>query len=201
LALRLKFTKASVIDASNVVARGGLVVYPTDTVYGLGCDPKNEDAVERLFAAKRREAKPIPLLCDSLESASKLVVVSPLASELAKRFWPGALTIVAPLSARLPFLVHQGTGTLGVRVPGSALCREFVARCGGVLTGTSANVSGHGPCRTAAEAERELGRTVDLILDGGRLAKAESTVVRVTGGRIEVLRQGAIGVTEKGDRR
>jgi L-threonylcarbamoyladenylate synthase len=174
-----------------------LVVYPTDTVYGLGCDPRNEDAVARLFAAKRREAKPIPIMCDGVESASRLVVFTPRARELAERFWPGALTIVAPLATQLPFPIHQGSGTLGVRVPASALCREFVAKCGGILTGTSANVSGRGVCRTAAEAERALGPAVDLILDGGTLTSAESTVVRVTSVGIEVLRQGAVRVREK----
>ena len=197
MAIQLKFSESSLDEASRVVVRGGLIVYPTDTVYGLGCDPRNEDAVGRLFSAKRREAKPIPIMCDGFESASKLVAMSSLASELAERFWPGALTIVAPLATELPSLIHQGTGTLGVRVPGSSLCRMLVTKCGGVLTGTSANVSGRGPCRTAPEAERELGRAVDLILDGGRLANTESTVVRVTGDGIEVLRQGAIRVTEK----
>lgn len=193
----MEFAEASFGEASRVVARGGLVVYPTDTVYGLGCDPRNEEAVARLFAAKRREAKPIPVMCDGLQSASKLVVLAPRAKELAERFWPGALTIVAPLRAQLPFPIHQGTGTLGVRVPGSTLCRELVARCGGILTGTSANVSGRNPCRTAEEAQRALGSVVDLILDGGRLANAESTVVRVTSAGIEVLRQGTVRVTEK----
>jgi L-threonylcarbamoyladenylate synthase len=193
----LPLKTSNLAHAARIVKGGGLIVYPTDTVYGLGCDPMNEVALSRLFAAKRRSAKPIPLMCDSLETASKLVVLSPRAVEVARRFWPGALTIVAPLAARLPFLIHQGSGTLGVRVSGSSLCRELVAMCGGVLTGTSANVSGRGPCRTAAEAERAIGSAVDLILDGGRLASAESTVVRVTDAGIEVLRQGAVRVTEK----
>lgn len=197
----VKFVEASLADASRTVRGGGLVVYPTDTVYGLGCDPTSEVAVGRLFTAKRREAKPIPLMCDSLETASKLVSLSPVAAGLARRFWPGALTIVAPLEARLPFPIHQGSGTLGVRVPGSPLCRELVEMCGGVLTGTSANLSGSGPCRSADEAERALGSAVDMILDGGVLTSPESTVVRVTGARIEVLRQGAVRVEEKVGRR
>jgi L-threonylcarbamoyladenylate synthase len=197
----LKFAEASLDEASRTVKLGGLIVYPTDTVYGLGCDPANGAAVARLFAAKQREAKPIPLMCDSFETASRMVNFSPRAEEIARRFWPGALTIVAPSSALLPFMIHQGTGTLGVRVPGSALCRKLVALCGGVLTGTSANLSGRGPCRTPEEAVHALGAVVDMILDGGRLASAESTVVRVTGEGIEVLRQGAVRVTEKDNRR
>lgn len=175
------------------------MVYPTDTVYGLGCDPMNEAALDRLFEVKRREAKPIPLICDSIVTAKKLIHFTPRIEELAHRFWPGALTIVAPAIVRLPRQVHQGTGEVGVRVPDSALCIELVGLCGGVLTGTSANISGSGASRTAEEAERALGTTVDLILDGGRLEGAESTVVRVTENGIEVLRKGAVRVTEKGN--
>jgi L-threonylcarbamoyladenylate synthase len=201
MARRLKFAEASFEEAAQIIERGGLVIYPTDTVYGLGCNPRNEDAVSKLFAAKQRESRPVPIMCDGLESASGLVVLSPIALHLAERFWPGALTIVAPLSARLPFPLHQGTGTLGVRVPGSALCRTLVTKCGGILTGTSANVSGRAACRSAAEAEQALGSAVDLVLDGGTLTTAESTVVRVTSAGIEVLRQGAVRVTEKDSRR
>ncbi len=153
-----------------------------------------------MFIVKRRESKPIPLLCDSFETASRLVRLSPRATQLAREFWPGALTIVAPSLAEFPLQIHQGEETLGVRVPGSALCRELVAKCGGVLTGTSANISGQRSCRTADEAEKALGDVVDLILDGGSLGSSESTVVRVTGTGIEVLRQGAVRVTEKDSR-
>jgi len=200
-ALRLRFDEASIADASRIVREGGLIVYPTDTVYGLGCNPFDEAAVGRLFAVKRRESKPIPLMCESFETASRLVKFSPRATRLARNFWPGALTIVAPALAELPFRIHQGERTLGVRVPGLALCRDLVMSCGGVLTGTSANLSGRGSCRSADEAEKELGNVVDLILDGGALVGSESTVVRVTGARIEVLRQGAVRVTEKDSRR
>ena len=199
-ARRIRFDEASLGVASKTVKGGGLVVYPTDTVYGLGCDPTNAAAVGRLFAAKRREAKPIPIMCDSFETASSLVSFSPTSARIAKEHWPGALTIVAPAIVELPFQIHQGSKTLGVRVPDSRLCRELVSRCGGVLTGTSANVSGRGSCKSADEAEGELGGVVDLILDGGVLSSMESTVVRVTEAGIEVLRQGAVRVSEKRER-
>jgi L-threonylcarbamoyladenylate synthase len=196
----LTFGRSSVSEAARRVRSGGLIVYPTDTVYGLGCDPMNAAAVERLFLAKKREAKPVPIMCDSLETAMRIVSLSPVAEQLARRHWPGALTIVAPMKASLPLLVHQGTRTVGVRVPDSELCVELVRLCGGALTGTSANISGRGPCRSAQEAARDLGREVYLILDGGRLEGAESTVVRVLDAGIEVLRQGAVRVSEKGGR-
>jgi len=191
------FTRLGVTEAAAVVRGGGLVVYPTDTVYGLGANPKDVAAVTRLFKVKKRDAKPIPILCDSLTSALRLAWLNPRSVELAKRYWPGALTIVAPLRTELPFSIHQGTGTVGVRVPGSKLCVLLVRLCGGMLTGTSANLSGKSPCRSAEEANEQLGEDVDMILNGGQLAGVASTVVRAVGDKIEVLREGAVGVNDE----
>jgi L-threonylcarbamoyladenylate synthase len=180
--------------AARVVAEGGLLVYPTDTVYGLGCDPLDPVAVERLFVAKGRGAKAVPVLCANIGKAEELVELSTRALELARKHWPGALTIVAPLVRGVPERLHQGTGKLGVRVPGSASCVRLISACGGILVGTSANVSGRPSCRTAVEAMSQLGSSVDLIIDGGRLGSRESTVVEVTGDDIIILRKGSVGV-------
>lgn len=193
----VRFERSSIDGARSVVVHGGLIVYPTDTVYGLGCDPTNEDAVRRLAEAKMRDQRPIPILCSSKGAAMELVEMNHKALELAGRFWPGALTIVAPLKRSLPFLLHQGTGTLGVRVPALPLCVTLIETCGGWLTGTSANLSGLPSARTAAEAANQLGDRVDLILDGGRLEGLESTVVRVVDDGIQVLRMGQVGVTDE----
>lgn len=192
----LQLNSDSIARAASIVARGGLVVYPTDTVYGLGCNPMDETAVKMLFKAKGRESKPIPVLCASRKGAMGLVEMSSEAVSLAGRFWPGALTIVAPLRKQVPLQLHQGIGTLGVRVPNSPLCIELISACGGFLTGTSANLSGGPACRTAEEASRQLGGSVDIILDGGTLGGDESTVVRVIGPSVTILRQGPVRVTD-----
>ncbi|MDG6898762.1 MAG: threonylcarbamoyl-AMP synthase [Nitrososphaerota archaeon] len=183
--------------AAEIVRRGGLVVFPTDTVYGLGCDPLNEDAVRRLFVAKGRGSKPVPVLCSSAEKAAALVVLSGRARELANAHWPGALTIVAPLRRPVPNLLTQGTSNLGVRVPAHAPCLELIRSCGGWLTGTSANLSGKRPARTAAEAADQLGGSADLVLDGGQASGKESTVVRVVADEVTILRTGPVGVGEE----
>ena len=193
----VRLNRDSIGRARSVVIHGGLIVYPTDTVYGLGCDPTNEDAVRRLSEAKKRSHRPIPVLCSSASAAMELVEMNQRALELAKRFWPGALTIVAPLKRNLPHQLHQGTGTLGVRVPAMPLCVTLLEACGGWLTGTSANLSGLPPARTAAEAMSQLGDNVDLILDGGRLEGLESTVVRAVDDDIQVLRVGPVRVTDE----
>ncbi len=192
----LKFDRSTIPIASDKVRDGGLIVFPTDTVYGLGCDPENPVAVSRLIRAKRREPKPIPLLCDSVETARKLVSLNMAAREIAESRWPGAITIVAPMKRALPEEIHRGTGNLGVRVPASTLCLELLRACGGYMTGTSANLSGEAPCRTAEEARLKLGSRVDIILDGGRLNGEPSTVVQASGREIIVLRRGSIGVTD-----
>jgi L-threonylcarbamoyladenylate synthase len=171
-----------------------LVVYPTDTVYGLGCDPFNVDAVRWLFKAKGRASKPVSVLCSSVAKAKSLVELSSEACNLARTYWPGALTIVAPLRQPVPIELTQSSPNLGVRVPNHRGCLQLISRCGGWLTGTSANHSGRPSARTAAEASRQVGRYVDLILDGGRLEGKESTVVQVVGNAVTILRTGPIGV-------
>lgn len=104
--------------------------------------------------------------------------------------------MVLPLKADLPFPIHQGSASVGVRVPDSDLCRELLKVCGGCLTGTSANLSGSPPCRTAHEALALLGGAVELVLDGGRLGGLPSTVVAVHGSTVEVLREGAVRVSD-----
>lgn len=197
----LKMDDRSIAEAAKIVEDGGLVVFPTDTVYGLGCDPENESALSRLFESKRRESKPVPVLCSNQEKAEELVDLGELGKAVAKRFWPGAITIVAPLKRRLPVLLNMGSENLGVRVPDHALALALIDQCGGWLTGTSANVSGSPSSRTAAEAIRQLGGSVDLILDGGTLAGLESTVVQASGERLAILRTGPVGVPDEMMRR
>ena len=183
--------------AAQEVKRGGLVVYPTDTVYALGCDPLNHAAVRRLFEAKGRDSKPIPVLCATAEKAGGMVELNGRALELALSYWPGALTIVAPLRRSVPSQLSQAKPFLGVRVPNHPLCLRLIAACGGWLTGTSANLSGRPSSRSAGEALDQIGNAVDVILDGGRLSGTESTVVQVVGNDVTILRTGPIGVGDE----
>ncbi len=190
----LPFRGASLAAAASVVKRGGVIAFPTDTVYGLGCDPFNERAVRRLFEIKNRPSKPIPVLCRDLAAVRRLVELNERARGLAEKHWPGTLTIVAPLKRNVPEDLDQGTGWLGVRVPSGGDCLELIRSVGGYITGTSANISGRPSCRSAGEVRRFLGEKVDLILDGGTLHALESTVVRVGGHGVEVLRRGSIAL-------
>lgn len=198
--LRLGVDTDSVRKAAAIIRRGGLVGFPTDTVYGLGADPFTVRSVDRLFEAKGREPKPVPVLCSDAGNAASIVLLEGKALGLANRYWPGALTIVARLRRAVPSKLDQGTGFLGVRVPDSAAARSLARELGGFVTGTSANISGTPSCRTAAEVLRTMDARIDAVMDGGRLEGTESTVVKVVGDAVEVLRRGAIafesGITE-----
>lgn len=187
----------AVSEASLVVSSGGLIVYPTDTVYGLGADPFNEAAVERVFEAKRREAKPMPVLVSSVEAARRIAYVSAEAEALIEAFWPGPLTIVLPSRGLLPSRVSAGLSSIGVRMPSHGVALRLIEACGGLLVGTSANISGRQPPRTVEEALAQLGDAVDLALDAGPATYGRpSTVVELTDGGLKLIREGALSWSE-----
>lgn len=179
----------------EVISSGGVIVYPTDTFYGLGADPKNPAAVRKLFSIKGRQAdQPILLLIkDSNDVRDWAEEVTRQAEELMKKFWPGPLTLVFKAKSNVITELTAGTGTIGLRVPGSALTLHLLASLGTALTGTSANISGGPNPRTAEEAATSFGDRVDLVLDGGRTAGGKpSTVVDVSAEEKKVIREGAI---------
>lgn len=192
----MPMNRRSIAIAAKAALAGGLVVFPTDTVYGLGCNPRDPSAVDRLCRIKNRESKPIPLLCKDFETAASMVVLSDVAARFARKYWPGALTIVATSRAEFPAPIQRGSAMLGVRVPNHRLCLQLLGDVGGVLTGTSANLSGEPASRSASEALVQLGSGVDIILDGGHLTGRESTVVGFDGDRIHVLREGSVRVPD-----
>jgi L-threonylcarbamoyladenylate synthase len=186
----LRATPKNVRAAAEVVRAGGLVVYPTDTVYGLGCDPFNVTAVRRLIRIKGARDKPLPILSSSLDEAERVAELSEQARRIARRFWPGPLTLVLP-NKSLPNEVTFGLPTVGVRIPDHRIALGLIRWSGGVLVGTSANKASVSPPTTAAEAYECLGNEVDVVLDGGQ-AKigASSTVLDLTAKTPKVLRRG-----------
>ncbi|MBC7120086.1 MAG: threonylcarbamoyl-AMP synthase [Candidatus Methanosuratus sp.] len=167
-------------EIGEAVRRGSIIVYPTDTVYGIGCDPRNAEAVRSVFAAKRRERKPMPVLVNSLESAESLVQLGEKGRLLAERFWPGGLTIVAPLRKRLPEELTGGRRKVGVRVPRHPVAISIIEASGGTLVGTSANISGMKAARSVGEIDPDLLDKVEIVVDSGEAPVGmPSTVVEV----------------------
>ncbi len=181
--------------AVATLQRGGLLVYPTDTLYGIGVDPFNEAALARIQSAKHRlEQKPILLITHSMDAATTVVDHFPAAAlTLAEEFWPGPLTLVLPARAGLPAMVTQNSGTVGVRLPSSRLCLLLAELFGGPMTSTSANISGQSTPGTIDEIEAMLGDSIDLYLDAGPLAQGKpSTVVDATTDPPRILREGVL---------
>jgi L-threonylcarbamoyladenylate synthase len=183
--------------AATVIRSGGLVVFPTDTVYGIGCDPRNVSAIERVFVAKSRShLKALPLLLSD-PSVVDRVTSEPnrVAGALGNAFWPGALTLVVARASDLPEALGGGD-TIGVRVPDHEGLRNMIRLCGGALAATSANTSGLPDARTAQEAAAYFAGKVDLIIDGGPAGGGvPSTVVHCLTGPPTILRHGAISDT------
>lgn len=180
--------------AAAALRRGSLVVYPTETFYGLGALATLPAALARLAAAKLRTAgKPLPLVAADTAMAFALwAEVSPVALCLADAFWPGPLTLVAPAAPGLPDPVTRG-GTVGVRVPGAELARELCRRAGGPVISTSANPSGGPPPASVEALDPELLARVDLVLDGGDTPGGlPSTVVELGVDGPRLLRAGAV---------
>ncbi len=177
---------------------GGLVAYPTDTVYGLGADASNADAVRKIYAAKGRAADlPLPLLVADLEMLRRSSADLPdLALLLAERFLPGALTLVVAKAASVPDAVTAGGANVALRIPAHPIPRALAAGLGGPLVGTSANRSGRRSLTAAADVRPELGEAVDFVVDGECPGGVESTVLDLTRGRPVVVREGAIPLEE-----
>jgi len=185
---------ASGDEAVRVLRDGGLVCYPTDTVYGIGAAAGDDAAVRRLFAVKGRPPdKPLPLLLADVSDAARVAEVTPLAKALAGRFWPGALTIVMRKVVSYRSLALAGGDTVALRVPDHGLVRRIVRALGEPITGTSANRTGTRAPISAAEVALQVGEMVELIIDGGQSrTRLESTVIDITRVKPEIVREGAV---------
>jgi L-threonylcarbamoyladenylate synthase len=187
----------SVREAAAVVSRGGLIVYPTDTLYGIGADPRNENAVRTIHEAKQREGrKPILLLADSVESALPLIrAITPNARALIDVFWPGPLTLIFDASSAASSLLTMDGNTVGIRVPDNAFCLSLLRLLGHPLTSTSANITGKGGQSVIGDIRADMGDRIDLYIDNGPLHHmTPSTIVDVSTTRSRLLRRGVISV-------
>src|SRR5579871_45075 len=184
-------------EAAQILARGGLVAFPTETVYGLGVDATNGDAVARLFAVKQRPSiNPLIIHVRDFASAERVAFFHPLAWRLAERFWPGALTLVLPLKrdAGISLLANAGLETVALRVPSHPTAQRLLALSELAIAAPSANPSGRISPTRAAHVAGDLGEKIDLLIDDGPSALGiESTVTGFEGNRAVLLRAGAIG--------
>jgi L-threonylcarbamoyladenylate synthase len=185
---------AKIAEAVEILRRGGVVAFATDTLYGLAVDPRRDDAVARLFAVKGRdEDTPVPLIASDLAQARQAGRFAELDLQLAQSFWPGPLTIVVPANPVVDRRILAGGNTIGIRVPAHEVARALCSSMEYCLTATSANLSGRSAAAAVSEIDPELLSRIDAVLDSGPAPGGPaSTIVTTRSGHLELLRGGAI---------
>ncbi len=196
----MKEKKADNLSAAvATLSRGDVIVFPTETLYGLGADAFNFTAVEKVFQLKGRDPNnPFPVLVSDRSMLNSLVEnISPLAEKLIERFWPGPLTLVLPARNDIPRPLVNSTGAIGVRISSQPIASEIVRMLGRPLTATSANPSGQPGAKTIAQARDYFSGKIKVFIDGGELtSKTGSTVAAVVGSKIKIIRAGEIAKSE-----
>jgi L-threonylcarbamoyladenylate synthase len=186
------------LAAAEAVLRGGVIAFPTDTLYGLGCSLFDVSAVEMVARIKRRDPSlaVISLIPEPRQVYGLAQEVSETAERLMARHWPGPLSLIFLAAPIVPTRVRGAGGTVALRCPKDTLCQRLLDRIGGPVVSSSANLSGRPPAETAEDVVRIFGNQLDLVIDGGpRHGGQPSTLVDVSGARARLLRRGAIDVT------
>lgn len=186
------------LEAAEAVLRGGVIAFPTDTLYGLGCSLFDVSAVEMVARLKRRDRSlaVISLISDPRQIHGLATDITPVAERLVEQFWPGPLSLIFRAAAIVPARVCGVGGTIALRCPKDTLCQRLLDFIGGPVVSSSANLSGLPPAQTAEEVLQIFGNQLDLVIDGGpRRGGVPSTLVDVSGPRPRLLRRGELDVT------
>jgi len=176
----------------EVLKQGGVIGYPTDTTYGIGCDIFNKKGVKKIYQIKQRDPrKPFSFICADLSDVANYAQVSNFAFKIMRRHLPGPFTFVLEATRVVPDLLTTRQKTVGIRIPDNPIALAIVRELGHPLVTTSANVSGEETYQDPQEIEESMGHMLDLVVDGGMLLGEPSTIISLVDDRIEVLRQGS----------
>jgi tRNA threonylcarbamoyl adenosine modification protein (Sua5/YciO/YrdC/YwlC family) len=176
----------------DCLKNGGIVAYPTDTTYGLGCSIFNKKGLERIYQVKQRDKrKPFSFICSDLAEVSRYARLTNPAFKIMKRYLPGPYTFVLEASREVPDLLITKQKTVGIRMPDNAICLSIVQGLGVPIVTTSANLSGEDPVGDPLEINRLFGHALDLVVDGGSVTTDVSSVISLVGNQPELLREGA----------
>ena len=176
----------------EILRQGGVIAYPTDTTYGIGCDIFNKKGVKQIYQVKQRDPrKPFSFICADLSDVANYCQVSNFAFKTMKRQLPGPYTFVLEATRLVPDLLTTRQKTVGIRIPDNRIALAIVRELGHPLVTTSANVSGEEPLHDPADIDQRLGRMLDAVIDGGVLLGEPSTVISLVDDRVEILRAGS----------
>ncbi len=187
----------AIAEAASILGKGGVIVYPTETFYGLGGNPMSPETIERIYAIKGRQPdKPLPMIAASTEDARRCVADFPRdAEKLAEAFWPGPLTMLLQAGLRFPAGLHASTGRIALRVSSHPVARGLAAALDGLIISTSANFTGRPSCRAPAEIPDEFLERTDGLIDAGVLpGNLPSTIVDVSSRPLRIIREGQLSM-------
>ena len=188
--LKVSCNKEGIEKASQIVNHGGIVIFPTDTVYGIGCNPYDKEAVKKIYKIKSRDIiKSVPILTYSIKTAEKIVKFDQFTKKIVEKFWPGPLTIILKVTDKKIKKSLNLENKIAIRVPDHKCTLELLKKCN-FLVGTSANISGDLPYTDPEECLKKL-ETYDIFIDGGIItSKGESTIIEIENEKIKILREG-----------
>ena len=190
--LKVSCNKEGIEKASEIINEGGIVIFPTDTVYGIGCNPYNKKAVEKVYKIKSRDImKSVPVLTYSIETAEKIAKFDQFTKKIVEKFWPGPLTVILKVTDKEIKESLNLENKIAIRVPDHKCTLELLKKCN-FLVGTSANISGDSPYTEPDECLKNL-ETYDVFVDGGIItSKGESTIIEIENEQIKIIREGSL---------
>jgi tRNA threonylcarbamoyl adenosine modification protein (Sua5/YciO/YrdC/YwlC family) len=175
----------------EMLQNGGIIIYPTDTIYGLGCDIFNKDAVKKIYQLKKRDSKkPLSIICADIKDASEYAIIPNPAFSLLKKTLPGAYTYILKAKNKVPSTFIAKNKTVGIRIPDNKICLEIVRQLGNPIITTSLNLSDQEVMASPSQLTKEMKNKIDLIIDSGPLPQEPSTVIDLTSEQPVILRQG-----------
>jgi L-threonylcarbamoyladenylate synthase len=190
--LKVNCDKEGIEKASQIINQGGVVIFPTDTVYGIGCDPYNKASIEKIYKIKSRNiTKSVPVLTYSIETAERIAQFDQLAKKIVKKFWPGPLTIILKVTDEKIKKSLNLENKIAIRVPDHKCTLELLKKCN-YLVGTSANISGDLPHTNPKECLKKM-QDYDVFVDGGIItSNGESTIIEIENKEIKIIREGSL---------
>ena len=181
---------------SEIIEKGGIVIFPTDTVYGIGCNPYNIDSIKRIYEIKSREKiKSLPVLAYSVDIVKKIVVIDNFTEKIIQKYWPGPLTLILELKDQKLKESLNLQNKIAIRIPDSKCTLKLLEKCG-LIVGTSANISGNTSYTNPDDCIKNI-KNYDVFLNGGTItSKGESTIIEIENKKIKIIREGALKVED-----
>jgi len=194
--LKLDCNEESIEKTSQIIEKGGIVVFPTDTVYGIGCNPYNLNSVKKIYEIKSRtEIKSLPILAYSLEIVKEITLIDKFTEKIIKKYWPGPLTLILTLTDQKLKKSLKLQNKIAVRIPDSKCTLKLLEKCK-LLVGTSANISGNSSHTNPDECIKNI-KNYDVFLNGGTItSKGESTIIEIENEEIKIIREGVLKIED-----